>query len=461
MSLRYLSVCSGIEAASVGWQRLGWQCVGLSEIEGFPRQVLEQRLGAVPVDWDHAFSPQSNVLPLFGDFTKIEESHVGPVDLLVGGTPCQSFSIAGKRLGLDDPRGNLAIEFLALARRVRARWVVWENVPGVLSSWSGDAPEPPDDAGDGWSVDFPETGDFHAFLDLFRECGYRGCYRVLDAQYVRVAGHERAVPQRRRRVFVVGHLGNDSRAIPVLFDRQSLSGNPAPRRKAGKGTATDVAPSLVSSGRGVERCGETRGQDPVVAEVAPTLNAHFGEKQGLEDQHIRGGADSLLPSVANTLTRRMRKGINTTLDEGQTLIPTTGAVFDDGVAHALRAAGFDASEDGTGRGTPIVPVSVAPPCTSNPYGDHESREGLLVPIAFSSKDYGNDAMSAVSPTLRSMGNDGSHANGGGQVAIAIQERAVSENPNQGPQGAGYRDDGAAYTLEARHHVQAVDRKSVV
>src|SRR3546814_1618863 len=108
--MRYLSVCSGIEAATVAWHPLGWTPVGFSEIEPFPRAVLEQRHGGVAVDWDHRWSAGQNYPPIFGDFTQIEAHHVGPVDLLVGGTPCQSFSVAGKRLGLDDPRGNLAIE---------------------------------------------------------------------------------------------------------------------------------------------------------------------------------------------------------------------------------------------------------------------------------------------------------------------------------------------------------------
>ena len=271
--MRYLSVCSGIEACSVAWEPLGWTAAGFSEIEPFPRAVLEHRFGAQAVDWDYRHSPQSNVLPLFGDFTKIEEHHVGPIDLLVGGTPCQAFSIAGKRLGLDDPRGNLTLEYFALARRLRPRWLLWENVPGVLS----------DDGG----------RTMGTFLGLVGELGYRGCYRVLDAQFVRVDGFSGAVPQRRRRVFFVGHLGDDCRAFPVLFEPESLRGHPAPRREAGHGLASDVAPSLVSSGRGVERCGETRGQDPVIAvhcqPIAPTLYAAFGDKLGLENQHINGG----------------------------------------------------------------------------------------------------------------------------------------------------------------------------
>lgn len=789
--MRYLSVCSGIEAATQGWHRLGWTPAGFSEIEPFPRAVLQERYGAVAVDWDHRHSPQSNVLPLFGDFTQIEEHHVGPIDLLVGGTPCfpkgtmiastrglipieaiqvgdevlthehrfrrvlrtgskmaetvevtgqghygfvttanhpflarqkmgqstrvngravrktwitdadwvaaghmegkhwacvsrwpemamppitvignetvpslpardlmmiagaylgdgwirsnerrgavmfglnprkldalrpafdaygkwhssqeqttvraticsrplarwlaenfgtgaankrvpmwalghpereallqgylltdggkvqfghrattispdlaltmrmlavscgysssvgfserpathkiegrtvnqsdtytvtfgtsarssfedggfrwqrvrsvqptgrvervydleveedhsyvadgicvhncQSFSVAGKRLGLDDPRGHLTLEFLALARRLQPRWIVWENVPGVLS----------DDGG----------RTFGTFLGLLGECGFRWAYRVLDAQFVRVAGIERAVPQRRRRVFVVGCAGNGPRPEAVLFERESLSGHPAPRREAGQGTSADVAPSLVSSGRGVERCGETRGQDPViaVADVAPTLNAAFGSKLGLEDQHIRGGGACSLPPVSMCLNAG---GMGRQDYETETLIPTTGAVFDDAlaiqagalrenpnsgpdgvgvqegiaytlearaevqaVAHALRAEGFDASEDGSGRGTPLVPVAYQ---TSGNCGAWEtgSITGALDTgtdpnshvICFSAKDYGADA-AEIAPTLRSMGHDTSHPNGGGQVAVAFAQNQRGE-----------------------------------
>jgi DNA (cytosine-5)-methyltransferase 1 len=379
--MRYLSVCSGIEACSVAWEPLGWQAAGYSEIEPFPRAVLEQRLGAVPVDWDHRHAPGSNITPLFGDFTKIEAHHVGPIDLLVGGTPCQSFSIAGKRLGLDDARGNLAIEFLALARRLGARWLVWENVPGVRSSWSG---QPPDDTVSQWD----ETSDFAAFLSLFYECGYRGGWRSLDAQYFRVAGHEHAVPQRRERVFVVGYLGDFARAGAVLFDAESLSGHPAPCRKAGESIAPTIA-SRASGGGGLGTDFDCDG-GLIAAEVAPTLNAHFGDKMGLENQHIDGGGDCSLPPVSLCLTARTQMRSDA---ETETLIPITGAVFD--VAHTLSADGFDASDDGTGRGTPLV-----------------------------------------------------------AEAIAIQERAISENAAAGPQGKGWQED-TAFTLEARTAVQAI------
>lgn len=146
--------------------------------------------------------------------------------------------------------------------------------------------------------------------------------------------------------------------------------------------------------------------------------------KGLKINISGGGVGCLsLPPVSMCLNAGAMGRIDA---ESETLIPQIGGCFD--VAHALRADGFDASEDGTGRGTPIV--------------------------AFSSKDYGAGAGS-IAPTLRAMGHTGSHPNAGGQVAIAIQERAVSENPDAGPGGAGWRGDGAAYTLEARSTVQSV------
>lgn len=401
--MKYLSICSGIEAASVAWHPLGWECAGVAEIEPFPCQVLAQRLGAGRPRYmpdpeaegltakdakaraaavkamDGRHMRWGNQLTNFGDFTQIRDDDVGPIDLLVGGTPCQSFSVAGKRLGLDDARGNLTLEFLALAKRLRPRWLVWENVPGVLSHDDGRT--------------------FGTFLGLLAECGFeRWAYRVLDAQYVRVDRFGRAVPQRRPRVFVVGYSGTaDIHPRAVLFDRESLRGNPAPRREAGEGTSAAVAPSLTSSGRGVERPGETRGQDPVVAqtfgcaEVASTLNAAFGSKLGLEDQHINSGAPLF-------------------------------------VAHALRGEGFDASEDGTGRGTPIVPISFQTR-GSNLYVGEEagtlgtnggSASGSAPCIAFTAKDHGNDAMENCSPTLRAGGHAGSHANAGVMPAVVAR-----------------------------------------
>ena len=209
--MKYLSVCSGIEAATVAWHGLGWKAAGFSEIEPFPSAVLKER-----------FPDVIN----YGDMTKFKEwENVGTVDLLVGGTPCQSFSVAGLRKGLADPRGNLMLTFGAIAHHFKARWVVWENVPGVLSSNKG--------------------RDFGTFLGMLAECGYGFAYRVLDAQFF-------GVPQRRRRVFVVGCLGNWIAPAKVLFDSESLSGNPPPSREKGKGVAGNAgkgsAPGLSAGG---------------------------------------------------------------------------------------------------------------------------------------------------------------------------------------------------------------------
>ena len=265
--MRYGSVCSGIEAATVAWHPLGWSPAWFSEIDPFPCAVLAHHYPTVPN---------------LGDMTKItgaDLDRAGAIDLLVGGTPCQSFSVAGLRRGLADPRGNLALVFLGLLDRARPRWVVWENVPGVLSSAGG--------------------RDFGAFLGALGELGYGWSYRVLDAQYFGVA-------QRRRRVFVVGHLGDWRRACAVLLERSSLRGDPAPSREAGAGVA-----GCLDGG------------------------AHGG---GFDDNDTRAGkcVEVALPLRAGRQFSDMSDGMSNV------------------VAHSIRADGFDASEDGTGRGTPLV-----------------------------------------------------------------------------------------------------------
>ena len=210
--MKYLSVCSGIEAATVAWHPLGWEPVGFSEIEPFPSAVLAHHYPHVPN---------------FGDMTKFQEwpLDAGAIDLLVGGTPCQSFSVAGLRQGLRDPRGNLMLTYLAIAARLRPRWVVWENVPGVLSSNGG--------------------RDFGSLLGGLVQLGYGISYRILDAQWVRTHGHPRAVPQRRRRVFVVGCLvergaRNWDAAATVLLKQQSVLRNSKTRGAAREEIASDV-----------------------------------------------------------------------------------------------------------------------------------------------------------------------------------------------------------------------------
>jgi DNA (cytosine-5)-methyltransferase 1 len=204
--MKYLSVCSGIEAATTAWHELGWTPSAFSEIEKFPSAVLEHHYPKVP-----------NV----GDMTKYKEWDIGTIDLLVGGTPCQSFSVAGLRKGLDDPRGNLALIYCGILDRFKPKWFIWENVPGVLSSSGG--------------------RDFGSFLGAISELGYGYAYRILDAQYFGVA-------QRRRRVFVVGHLGDWRPAASVLFESESLSRDSKPSRTQREGTSSITTNRLVAFG---------------------------------------------------------------------------------------------------------------------------------------------------------------------------------------------------------------------
>ena len=249
--MRYGSVCSGVEAASLAWGPLGWECAFTSEIEKFPAAVLAHH-------WPH--------VPNLGDMT--DDSFIqrareqGPIDLLVGGTPCQSFSVAGLRGGLDDERGNLALQFCRIADRLTPRWIVWENVPGVLSSGGG--------------------RDFGSIVGAMVELGYNVAWRILDAQNF-------GVPQRRRRVFLIGHLGAYNRgAAAVLFESHSLQGHPAPSREA----MEDLAPT-VSAGPPFSRTGNERveaqelvpiwrGSDQANAETvegqAGTLNCNKGQQ---------------------------------------------------------------------------------------------------------------------------------------------------------------------------------------
>ena len=385
----YGSLCSGIEAATQAWHPLGWTPAFFSEIDAFPSAVLAHHYPHVPN---------------LGDMTKFEEWPDYAIDLLVGGTPCQSFSVAGLRKGLSDPRGNLMLTYGAVARRYRPRWLVWENVPGVLSSHKG--------------------RDFGTFLGMLAELGYGFAYRVLDAQYVRTHRFGRAVPQRRRRVFVVGYLGDWRRAAGALFDRESLSGNPPPRREAGQGVAPRAGISTaISSGNGwwgeADHAACLRAQDSITK--ADTLIASTGE-------------------VAHCLNAG---GMGRIDYETETM-----------VAHALRGEGFDASEDGTGRGTPIVPVAIRERAIcENPNagpdgagfrqdGSDYTLEARTVPqaVAFTAQDYGGDAMEGVSPKRRAGGHAGSHANAGVMPAVATPWAVRRLTPCECERLQGFPDD---------------------
>ena len=340
--MRYGSVCSGIEAATVAWHPLGWEPAFFSEIEPFPCAVLKHHYPSVPN---------------YGDMTKFKEwPDDANINVLVGGTPCQSFSVAGLRQGLDDPRGNLMLTFGAIADKYRPTWLVWENVPGVLSSNGG--------------------RDFGTFLGMLGELGYGFAYRTLDAQFFGVA-------QRRRRVFVVGHLGDWRRAAAVLFERESLSGHPAPRRQA--------------------------------RQTAPTIPSRSTAGGGLgTDFDCDGG---LVPTIANPLTARMHKGINTTCDEGQTMIPVG---FDD-VARTLSAR-HDSSPCAD-RGMDVVAIRTAN-TQANGHGIAEGVAHTLDQAQGQAVAYKPLAMTVAGMFKASVSNALDSQDGSKQRHIAVQQMQV-------------------------------------
>jgi DNA (cytosine-5)-methyltransferase 1 len=330
--MKYLSVCSGIEAASVAWHPLFWEPLAFSEIEAFPRAVLAHHYPGVPCH---------------GDFTKLrDEAWIADADILVGGTPCQAFSVAGLRNSLADDRGNLSLEFVRLADAIddlrhsggrNPSIIVWENVPGVLSvkdnafgcflaALAGDA-----------APYVPPRGKW-TNAGVVDGPARTVAWRILDAQYFGLA-------QRRRRVFVVASARDGFDPASVLLEWEGLRRDTPPRREAREGTAHATAPCLTSSGRCVERTGDTRGQDSVVAVemLADTLSVGANQTTGFSSPSVVGYAST--GDISHCLNAG---GMGRQDYETETLI-----------AHTLKGEGFDASEDGTGRGTPLVPVAQA------------------------------------------------------------------------------------------------------
>jgi len=321
--MKYLSLCSGIEAATVAWHPLGWEAVAYSEIERFPSEVLAHHYPSTPN---------------LGDMTKFKEwTNVSDVDLLVGGTPCQSFSVAGLRKGLDDPRGNLMLTYLAIADKFKPQWLVWENVPGVLSSNGGK--------------------DFGVFLGALGELGYGFAYRVLDAQYFGVA-------QRRKRVFVVGYLGDWRAAAAVLFERHSLQGHPAPSREKRQGIAAST------------RAGADGGGWP--SDISSTLNASFGTKLGLENQHINADCPMFVPTKAfyeSSLAQYKEADVGGTLK-------ASGGVLSGGSETFLAQPAYGIPGNWIGRkpengGNATEPMYDVAPCLTK-----ADQHGVAQPIAY-------------------------------------------------------------------------------
>lgn len=416
--MKYLSLFSGIEAATVAWHPLGWEPVAFAEIEPFPSRLLK-----------HHYPTILNL----GDVTQITERRIkplGPIDLVVFGSPCQDLSLAGKRTGFTDDDGNhtrsgLFFHAIRIFKLTNARFALWENVPGAFSSNKGrdfaevvkhmaglDDLEPPER---GWKKEGCAIGD-NGMLE----------WACLDAQWFGLA-------QRRKRVFALLDTGDWAGRPPVLLEPQGLRGHSPPRREPGQGITHSVAPSLTRSGRGVERTGDTRGQDPVVVvqqvEVAGTLAANAENCNETDFSVTAFGGNKTSTSIdtaACLSTKPTRQDFATetfiisagfsagnsqtsrgiayeeelspplrAANSGTNRVPTALSITGQ-VTHALLTEGHDASGDGSGSGsgTPIV--------------------------AFSCKDYGAD-VGDISPTLRSMNHSGSHRNGGGQVAIIKSE----------------------------------------
>lgn len=538
----YGSVCSGHCAVTQALGGRGWTPAFFAEVEAFPSAILGARFGATaprePLNPAHV--PPKDVpmwvannrelqriaqrggfgdaIPNLGDLAKIDPAEWGHLEWLWGGTPCQAFSIAGKRGGLKDHRGNLTLAFLGLAHELAAtgslRGFTWENVPGILSDKDNafgcflaeavghDAPITSPHGKGRW----PDAG-----VVVGPRC--RLAWRILDTQHF-------GLPQRRRRLFVVASFGDGPDPVAILFERQGVLGTVAESPGEGEGVTYNVAPSLTASGRGVSRIGETRGQDPVVA--VPTLTGGGRMAGGYSHDDI-----PMVPVLYSAMP--MNSGKDFTVREVAVAQPVMaagpalgnqggdfivqGVPFPADKAGTLSACGGTAGKHGYGYGdadlidgNQAIPVALAfggnntsgpldvatarlahggphghmdfesetfilEPFQNGEHGDYKPGVGTLratrgdagggsetllvgpVPfdttqitspnnysnpkpgdpvhplvaqghapaIAFTCKDYGQDA-GAVAPTLRAMGQGDSHANGGGQVAVAFSLR---------------------------------------
>ena len=264
--MRYVSMFSGIEAATVAFAPLGWTPVAFSEIDTFPSKVLAYHYPDVPN---------------LGDVTQTDWSvYSDETDLVIGGSPCQAFSIAGLRRGLADPRGNLMLAFLRAARDLEPDWIIWENVPGVLSSNEG--------------------ADFQAFLEAVAFFWPDGgiAWRVLDAQYFGLA-------QQRRRVFAVIHTRNWAAAPAVLFESSCLQGNSAPMGRGWEESASGVA-----GGHRVWSIGDEQAHAAIINDKASTLTASHSN-QIITHGHKRSADGQLFVSrIAGALTASDAKRMN-------------------------------------------------------------------------------------------------------------------------------------------------------
>lgn len=346
------SLFSGIGGIDLGFQRAGFEIAWQVEIDRQASSVLARH-------WPN--------VQRFEDVRKVGKKNLSKVDVIAGGFPCQDLSVAGMRGGLAGARSGLFWEMARITNELKPSFLVWENVPGLLSSDSG--------------------RDFARIVRGLADIGYYGAWRVLDAQFF-------GVPQRRRRVFGVfsrGRAGAE-RCAQILSLTAGVSRNHSPRRKTREGVAHTIRGR--SSSRGVSAPGRG-GEDDSNIVIAPAIRA---SGVGTERAGDTRGQDCL---IVGSVSSKWAKGSGGPAgDECYNL-----------VAHTLRGEGADASEDGTGRGTPLVSCTLP-------------------------------------------ASDGGASSGMHPVIFAMQERMESTNPETGPQGKGYQD-GIAFTIEARHRPQSV------
>ncbi len=312
--MRFGSLFAGIGGFDLGFERAGMECLYQVEIDAACRRVLSHH-------WPD--------VKRFKDVRDVGAVGLPEVDLLCGGFPCQDVSVAGRRAGLNGARSGLFYEFVRIVGEHLPAWVVIENVPGLLSSRRG--------------------RDMGAVLGPLAELGYGFAYRVLDAQYF-------GVPQRRRRVFIVGCLGDDDGACQVLLDLQSLRGDPTPRRETPQTAAA-------SSGASAHRRGG------VAPSISQSLTAHHGRHDHTTDTYVSTYRIATRPHAAHEAERWQVTEVASTLNPWNMLRdppPHVVTCLTGTRNHALRAEGADASEDGTGRGTPITCVAAAPDTTLGP-----------------------------------------------------------------------------------------------
>jgi len=389
--MRYLSLFSGMEAAHLAWAPLGWECVAVAEIDPAACALLRHRLPGVPN------------LGSVTDITDDQIRALGRIDVLIGGSPCQDLSVAGRRAGLEGARSGLFHEQLRIFNAARllcgARWLVWENVPGAFSSNQGRdfavvvgamaGSELPVPAG-GWGSEGVALGD-NGLVE----------WSVLDAQWFGVA-------QRRRRVFAVLDTGDWSDRPPVLLEPDRMRGDSAPRR----GTREGVASTLTAG------AGNSSG---------PGLRAECDGGSSLIPHTLGygGGRTSGEVEVAACLTA---KGMRIDFEVETFLVQP--------ITHTLTANGFDGSEDGSDRGTPIIVAEVAGTLDANhSIKGQDSWTGKLV--AFDCKAAGDTGLSIgeVPGTLRA-----SHGSGHAAIAIDFRNGTLSpEGPTQTIQAAGLGD----------------------